>query len=127
MIFRYFVQFASVADRICATSRFDYQCNQLQRGSSPVSCQLVQDSIECAHRLRNGTADFGVFSAETALLLATLKHDGLSVIKELRHSDRLTRNLATYSTNTIQIIWLSTVYLIRLIFIQIKLISSPWL
>lgn len=127
MKFRYFVQFDFEADRICTTSRFDYQCNQLQRGSSPVSCQLVQDSIECAHRLRNGTADFGVFSAETALLLATLRYDGLTVIKELRHTDRLTRNLAAHSTNTIHIYWLSTVYLINFLFIQIKLISSPWL
>lgn len=51
----------------------------------------IKDSIECAQRLRNGTADFGIFSAESTLLLATLKWEGLTVIKELRHRDRLQR------------------------------------
>lgn len=81
----------SLVDRICTTSRFDSECAQLQRGASGVNCQRVQDSIECAERIRNGTADFGIFSAETTLLLATMKYDGLTVIKELRHIDRTHR------------------------------------
>lgn len=63
----------------------------MQRGNSEVNCQRVQDSIECAARIRNGTADFGVFSAESALQLATLGWPELTVVKELRHQDRLTR------------------------------------
>lgn len=73
---------------MCTTSRFSDQCSQLQRGSSGVNCQRVQDGIECAQRLRNGTADFGIFGPETALLLASLKYDSLTVVKELRHRDR---------------------------------------
>lgn len=80
-----------VADRICATARFEDQCSQLQRGNSYVNCQRVQDGIDCVQRLRNGTAEFGVFSAESALLLATLRWDGLTAVRELRHRDRLHR------------------------------------
>lgn len=57
-----------------------------------MTCQPVQDSIECAQRLMNRTADFGVFSAESALVLAALKYEGLTVLKEMRHRDRLHRN-----------------------------------
>lgn len=72
-------------------ARFEDQCSQLQRGNSDVNCQRVQDSIDCAQRLRNATAEFGVFSAESTLLLATLRWDGLTALKELRHRDRLHR------------------------------------
>lgn len=75
--------------KICSTSRFEDQCSQLQRGDSKVRCQWVQDSIECAQRIRNKTADFGVFSAESALQLASLGWSDLSVINELRHKERL--------------------------------------
>ncbi|XP_053686046.1 transferrin-like [Sabethes cyaneus] len=74
--------------RICATSKFAEQCLQLQRGNTEVLCVTVQDSIECAQNIRNGTADIGIFSAESMLQLATLSWDGLTVIKELRHKDR---------------------------------------
>lgn len=56
-----------------------------------VECIRVQDSVECANILRGETAGFGVFSAESMLLLATLKYDGLTVLKELRHRERLNR------------------------------------
>ena len=83
-----FIHFCLV-DRICATSRSDSQCEQLLRGNTEVNCQRVQDSIECAHRIRNATADFGIFSAESALQLASLEWSDLTVVKELRHRDRL--------------------------------------
>lgn len=83
--------FIIAADRICATARFEEQCTQLQRGNSDVNCQRVQDSIDCAQRLRNGTAEFGVFRAESTMHLATLRWDGLTALKELRHRDRLHR------------------------------------
>ncbi|XP_058829124.1 transferrin-like [Topomyia yanbarensis] len=76
-------------DRICASTKFNEQCLQLQRGNSEVICVTVQDSIECAQRIRNGTAEIGIFSAESMLQLATLAWDGLTVVKELRHNDRL--------------------------------------
>lgn len=77
-------------DRICTTGRFEDECAQLQRGNSDVLCIRVQDSIECAQRMMNGTADFGVFSAESALHVGTLAWPGLTVIKELRHRERQT-------------------------------------
>lgn len=83
--------FIIAADRICATARFEDQCSQLQRGNSDVNCQRVQDSIDCAQHMRNSTAEFGIFSAESALLLATLRWDGLTTLKELRHRDRMDR------------------------------------
>lgn len=53
-----------------------------------MSCIFVQDAIECAQRIRNGTAEFGILTAENAFHMATLRYDGLAVIKELRHRDR---------------------------------------
>lgn len=54
-----------------------------------MACTLVQDAVECAQQIRNGTAEFGVFSAESAYLIASLGWDGLTVIKEIRHNERL--------------------------------------
>lgn len=79
---------AQIVDTICAGTRFADQCLQLQRGKSEVVCVTVQDSIECAQRIRNGTANIGIFSAESLVHLATLGWDGLAVVKELRHNDR---------------------------------------
>lgn len=59
-----------------------------RRGSSEVNCVYAQDAVECAQRIINGTAEFGVFSAENALHLATLGWEGLTVIKEIRHTER---------------------------------------
>lgn len=58
------------------------------RGSSEVNCVIVQDPIECAMRIRNGTADFGLFPAESTLQLAVLDWPELVVTKELRHKSR---------------------------------------
>ncbi|XP_065076164.1 transferrin-like [Ochlerotatus camptorhynchus] len=77
-----------LVDRICASSKFSEQCLQLQRGNSEVVCVTVQDSIECAQRIRNGTADMGIFSAESMLQLATLAWGEITVVKELRHQER---------------------------------------
>lgn len=59
------------------------------RGNPQVSCVYAQDAVECAQRLRNGTADFGVFTAENAYHIASLDWDDMSVIKEIRHMSRL--------------------------------------
>lgn len=60
------------------------------RGHSEVRCVIVQDPIECAMRITNGTADFGLFSAESTLQLAVLDWPELVVTKELRHKSRST-------------------------------------
>lgn len=87
---KYLIHFVfHLVDRLCATSHFDDQCADLQRGNSEVNCQRVQDSIECAQRLQNGTAEFGIFSAESAKLLAHLNWEGLTVVRELRHRERI--------------------------------------
>lgn len=49
---------------------------------------MVQDAVECAQRIKNGTADFGIFSAENAFHIAAMRWDDLAVIKELRHTSR---------------------------------------
>ncbi|XP_053668730.1 transferrin-like [Anopheles marshallii] len=84
-------------ERVCAIARYTAECEQLQRGASEVVCVHVQDSVECAQRIRNGTADFGVFSAESVLLTASLDWEGLTVIKELRSSER-TRESVDFQT-----------------------------
>lgn len=84
--------FSFVAIKICITSGFEQQCDQLNRESNKeVECIRVRDSVECANILRGETAGFGVFSAESMLLLATLEYDGLTVLKELRHKERQNR------------------------------------
>ena len=55
-------------------------------------CAQVQDSIECAQRIMNGTAEFGVFTAENAFHIGVLGWEGLTVIKEVRHSERIREN-----------------------------------
>uniref|UniRef100_A0A182QXI1 Transferrin-like domain-containing protein n=1 Tax=Anopheles farauti TaxID=69004 RepID=A0A182QXI1_9DIPT len=76
-------------ERVCSTARFAAECEQLQRGASEVICVPVQDSVECAQRIRNGTADFGVFSAESIVLVSNLGWEGLTVVKEQRNSERV--------------------------------------
>lgn len=74
--------------KVCTPPQFDGLCPQLQRGNSEVTCHRVQDSIECAQCIRNGTADFGIFTAESSLHVTKLQWDSLTVVKELRHRDR---------------------------------------
>uniref|UniRef100_A0A1L8DJ83 Putative transferrin n=2 Tax=Nyssomyia neivai TaxID=330878 RepID=A0A1L8DJ83_9DIPT len=74
--------------RFCSSIRFAAECEQMDRGNSQVGCLRVQDSIECAQRMLNNTADFGIFSAESILQIGALGWDGMTVVKELRHSDR---------------------------------------
>lgn len=57
-----------------------------------MACVRVQDSIECAQRIMNGTAEFGVFTAENAFHVGALAWEGLTVIKEVRHSERIREN-----------------------------------
>lgn len=108
---------------MCTTSRFNDQCSQLQRGSSGVNCQRVQDGIECAQRLRNGTADFGMFGPETALLLASLKYDGLTVVKELRHHDRIN---GSFLRNNTKLVHFSSIFNTNFQ-LQLDMILSLWL
>lgn len=51
-----------------------------------------------------GTADFGVFTAESSLQLASLAWSDLTVVKELRHMDRMGCNVLTTSQQTFRVI-----------------------
>lgn len=64
----------------------------IYRGNSEVNCIMVQDAVECAQRISNGTAELGIFTAENAFHLATMRWEGLVVIKELRHTSRTREN-----------------------------------
>lgn len=92
-----------IKDRICSSTRHFEECNQLQRGSSEVSCVFAQDAIECAQRIRNGTAEFGVFTAENAYHIASLGWEDLTVIKEIRHNDRLSQQFDFQSVAIVRI------------------------
>lgn len=83
------------AIKICITNGFEKQCDQLARETQEVQCVRVQDSIECA-KILSKSSGFGIFSAESMLLLAALKYDGLTVLKELKHRDRLNREYESY-------------------------------
>lgn len=82
--------------KICITSGFEKECEQLDKESPEVECLRVQDSVECAKILRGGTVGFGIFSAESMVLLAALNYSELNVLKELRHLDRLNRKYDDY-------------------------------
>lgn len=69
----------------------------MARETQEIRCVRLQDSVECAKLLRNGVSGFGIFSAESTLLLAALNYDGLTVLKELRHRDRLNCEYASCS------------------------------
>jgi hypothetical protein len=67
-------------------------CLALQRGDSEVSCLRVADSAECAIRIAEGEADFGVFNAEELLLINQFYPsptiNSIQPILQLRHKDR---------------------------------------
>lgn len=67
----------------------DDACYALQRGESKVSCLRVADSAECAIRLAQGAADFGVFNAEELLLTFQFYPSDILPILQLRHQDKL--------------------------------------
>lgn len=75
--------------RICATDHNRDDCLQLERGNSEVKCQWVQDSIECAQRIKNKTSDFGIFTAESILHMASLNWNDLVITHDMKHRDRM--------------------------------------
>ncbi|EFN77822.1 Transferrin [Harpegnathos saltator] len=66
----------------------DNACFALQRGDSEVSCFRVADSADCAIRLAQGEADFGVFNAEELLLAYPFYQNNIVPIQQLRHRDK---------------------------------------
>jgi len=77
------------SDKFCAPVDVvgDDACFAVQRGER-VSCLRVADSAECAIRLAEGEADFGIFNAEELLLTYQFYPSNIQSILQLRHKDR---------------------------------------
>ncbi|XP_018349576.1 PREDICTED: transferrin-like isoform X2 [Trachymyrmex septentrionalis] len=82
---KYLYKFCAPVDVITVSS-----CIAVQRGTSEVSCLTVSDSSECAIRLAEGKADFGVFNAEELLLINQFYPSDIEPIIQLRHRKKLT-------------------------------------
>lgn len=78
------------SDKFCAPADVvnEPTCYALQRGDSEVSCFRVADSAECAIRLAEGEADFGIFNAEELLLTNQFYPSQIQPILQLRHKDK---------------------------------------
>ncbi|XP_063216183.1 transferrin-like [Bacillus rossius redtenbacheri] len=58
-------------------------CVVLESGESSVRCVEVTDSVDCAQKIQSGRADFGVFTAEEALLASKFVNSDTQVLLEL--------------------------------------------
>lgn len=86
------------SDKICApVGEYNDACIALQRGDSEVSCLHVADSAECAIRLDEGEADFGIFNAEELLLAYQFYPHSIQPIFQLRHKERQAGNRKIYT------------------------------
>ncbi|KAJ9575280.1 hypothetical protein L9F63_025763 [Diploptera punctata] len=77
-------------------------CQILKIGGSRFNCVNVKDSTDCALKLQKGEADFGIFTAEEAILMS--KFDQLQerkVVAEIRNTERET---AKFKFETVAVI-----------------------
>lgn len=75
--------------KLCANkAREGDPCRRLESSSQEVRCEYVEDSVDCLLKLKAGSADFGVFTAEEALVAAQ-EGSGLQVVGEVRHKARV--------------------------------------
>ncbi|BES90434.1 TR_FER [Nesidiocoris tenuis] len=63
-------------------------CKRVEEGNSQVSCVQVTDSVDCSNKLRDGTADFALYSADDAILAGKKVGTSLNVIGEARYRGR---------------------------------------
>ncbi|XP_043492462.1 transferrin-like [Polistes fuscatus] len=78
-----------VPHKLCTTTQsISESCQSIERGDSEVECLHVSDSAECAIRLANGQADFGLFDTDALLLSCQFYCDEIVPIFELRHKDK---------------------------------------
>ncbi|XP_065211083.1 transferrin-like isoform X2 [Planococcus citri] len=59
-------------------------CQAIQKGNSLVMCVPVSDSADCAMKILRKEADFGIFTAEEALLAMKFINNDVQVIGQLR-------------------------------------------
>uniref|UniRef100_A0A1B6HWX7 Transferrin n=1 Tax=Homalodisca liturata TaxID=320908 RepID=A0A1B6HWX7_9HEMI len=78
--------------RLCVTNRVNVlnRCQTVKRGDSQVECVPVADSVDCALKMQQGDADFGVFTAEEALLASDFIDKSVRVVADIRHVERST-------------------------------------
>ncbi|XP_046817417.1 transferrin-like [Vespa crabro] len=74
--------------KFCMPSSND-NCQNIEKGDSQIECIRVSDNTECAIRLAEGKADFGLFSADALLLAYQFYPDEIVPIFGLRHRDKL--------------------------------------
>ncbi|XP_014209303.1 transferrin-like [Copidosoma floridanum] len=67
-------------------------CNALSRLDSPIKCERVVDSAECARKLAEGRADFGIFTADELLLAHNFYPTGINVVAELRNKEKIDKS-----------------------------------
>ncbi|KAJ8667093.1 hypothetical protein QAD02_008755 [Eretmocerus hayati] len=63
-------------------------CFTVAGDDSPVKCEPVIDSVECAIKLGTGAADFGIFTADELLVAHNFYTTGLQVVAELKSKFR---------------------------------------
>ncbi|KAK0081042.1 hypothetical protein PV325_012898 [Microctonus aethiopoides] len=61
----------------------------LTKGNSQISCVPVTDSADCAIKINENKADFGIFNAEELLLAYQFYPDSLLPIIQLKHEDKI--------------------------------------
>lgn len=76
-----------------------------------MSCLRVTDSAECAIRLAQGEADFGIFNAEELLLTYQFYPSQIQPLFQLRHKERQegsrNNNINIYLLNKLKYILLN--------------------
>lgn len=60
---------------------------------------VIDFSVDCALKLQQGLADFGVFTAEEALLASKFIDKSVQVIADIRHNERRKGDLSLFCNN----------------------------
>ncbi|GLV43632.1 Transferrin 3 [Carabus blaptoides fortunei] len=81
-----------LAFRFCVYPSDHLKCADLNRGGSSVQCVEVQDSVDCALKIKNNEADFGAFFAEQSFLVSLFIDEETVVVGDLRAQRQDFRN-----------------------------------
>ncbi|XP_065338235.1 transferrin-like [Cloeon dipterum] len=79
--------------KICVLKTKTRECNNLDRAGSGVECVPVEDSTDCALKMRERKAHFGMFKAEEALLASHIL-EAVNVIGDIRHEEYIHENFS---------------------------------
>lgn len=81
--------FFFLIDKLCVPDTVtSSQCINLEQGNSKFKCENVLDSADCALKLANNRADFGIFNSQELLLMHQFYKTDLKVIAQIRHKDK---------------------------------------